>query len=177
MELIVSVILLFLLVFFLTANYQTLSKAATQAKKYEALESVDYAFNDLLVKDILQANRVAITRGRDYDILYLYETRNSLHSRGVASVAYCVLKENKSLLRVEGRLPFRLPIVGSIVYRYNFLPFEGEVKSFKAYKSRKFETDSDSAAKNCALLLYLDSENTAEPKLLEFGLLNTTACE
>ncbi|MDR2034897.1 MAG: hypothetical protein LBP89_09805 [Helicobacteraceae bacterium] len=172
-ELIVSVTLLFLLILFLASNNKTLKTSLDQAQNIEAQEKADADLLNLLVTDILQSNEINIVHGREYDVLYLNSTRNSLRGHSAANVAYATLKPSAFLLRVESSKAFKLPIANAEeIYGYHFLPIETPLNSFKIYKSQKSGDQNSSA---CSVLLYI-APKEKEPRLLELGLLNSTAC-
>ncbi|MDR2152643.1 MAG: type II secretion system GspH family protein [Helicobacteraceae bacterium] len=170
-EMIVSVVILFMLVFFLAKVNQTLKTSLRESQKYEAIEKRDYDLNALLIKDIMQAESVDIARGREYDQLYVRASRNSLNGHSKAHIAYAALKPSAALIRVEHSAPFKLPIIDAETYKYRFLTFEEPLKSFKIYKSQK----RDQNASSCSLLIYIAPKDE-EPKLIELGLLNASAC-
>ncbi|MDR0665180.1 MAG: hypothetical protein LBF86_06635 [Helicobacteraceae bacterium] len=170
-EMIVSVIILFLLILFLSNANQTLRDSLKQSQEYEALEKRAHDLSALLIRDILQADGVSVTQGREYDQLYLVASRNSLSGHSGTNIAYAALKPSAALIRVESPSVFKLPVGGADVYKYRFLSFEQPLNSFKIYKSRK----SDSNGSACSLLIYIAPKDE-EPKLFELGLLNASAC-
>ncbi|MDR2638409.1 MAG: hypothetical protein LBC09_01065 [Helicobacteraceae bacterium] len=170
-ELIVSVVILFLLIFFLANANLTLRASLEQSQKYEAIEKRDYDFASLLIADIMQADGVNIARGREYDQLYLSASRNSLRGLSRTNIAYAALKPSATLIRIESPRNFKLPIESGEVYKYHFLPFAQPLDSFKVYKSQKRDQNGSS----CSLLIYIAPKGE-EVKLFELGLLNASAC-
>jgi prepilin-type N-terminal cleavage/methylation domain-containing protein len=170
-ELIVSVVILFLLIFFMANANLTLRGSLEQSQKYEEIEKRDYDFSALLIRDILQADGVNIARGREYDQLYLSASRNSLRGLSKTNIAYAALKPSATLIRIEAPLNFKLPIESGEVYKYHFLPFAQPLDSFKIYKSRKRDQNGSS----CSLLIYIAPKGE-DPKLFELGLLNASVC-
>ena len=174
LELIISVSLIFLLVLFLTGNYGTLKKAIDQAARIESEERDRDALTDLLTKDILQAHEIAIVRGKEYDLLQVGNTPNSLYARTRAYITYAVLKPSNRLIRIESSAKIALPFSSSaLAYQSDFLVIDQPLRSFKIYKSEKSEE-----LKGCALLLFLElAEGAAqETVLIELGLLHSAAC-
>ncbi|MDR1450764.1 MAG: prepilin-type N-terminal cleavage/methylation domain-containing protein [Helicobacteraceae bacterium] len=170
-ELIVSVAILFLLVFFLAHNHRTLQMSLDQSLRYEAIEQSDDDLISLLIRDIVQSDEINIARGREYDQLYLGGSRSSLRGFGRTNIAYVALKPSASLIRIEAPFSFRVPVERAEAYRYHFLPFGQPLDSFKIYKSQKRD-QNDSA---CSVLIYI-APKEKEPRLLELGLLNASAC-
>lgn len=169
-EIIVSTLILFLIVFALSKAYATLKTGIVVAKKLEEKSLDKTELIRLLYSDFVQASDINITAGKDFDIVQVSSTRNSLYDAPNSSVLYLVTKSTKELLRIESREKVVLPIVGADQYKYNYLPFGKELKSFKVLKS------SRDKSLNCSLLIFIEFRESAEPLLFEFALLNRNGC-
>lgn len=176
LELMVSVLLLFLIVFFLGRSYATLKTATETGERHEASQSRSHALSQLLVRDILQANELNITAGRDFDVLSLRQVRHSLYGRSRSEVVYAVTKPEKQLIRLEDDRAIALPVSPADAYGVDFLTLPGALKSFKVIKSQKKKEDGNET-KGCTLLIFLEPDSKQEPLLLELGLLNHNACQ
>jgi hypothetical protein len=169
-EMIVSVVILFLLVFFLADVQQTLKRTIDASSGREETESAEEGLFNLLTSDVLQAAEVNIVHGRQYDVLYLSNGRNSLRGASASFVSYAALKPSGTPIRIESSAAFKLPINSADVYKYHFLPLGAPLDSFKIYKSAK-KADSS----GCSLLIYI-APKEKEAKIIELGLLNAAAC-
>ncbi|MDR0747483.1 MAG: hypothetical protein LBE89_06300 [Helicobacteraceae bacterium] len=167
LELIVSITLLFLIVFFLVSNYGALKTAVEQSKHYERREIFYNTLVRLFTKDILEAEKITIRSGKTMDTVFIERTLNSLYGRSEANVYYTVLKPSRKLIRIESQEEASFPISTTDSYRYNFLVIDREISNFKVHKS--------AGVKKCGILLFVDIEND-DPIILELGLLNNTSC-
>ncbi|MDR3347228.1 MAG: hypothetical protein LBN32_01305 [Helicobacteraceae bacterium] len=174
-ELMISVLLIFLLVFFLASNSSSLKTTATQAERYEKEERAIDELSAMLTRDLLQAVRISVEFGRDYDTLFIDSTRNSLYGRSQAYVIYTVLKDSGSLLRIEADMKIPLPLTSTHdTYRSDFLALDVPIRTFKAQKSSSIK--SESGASGCAALIFVEFDDTKDPLLMEIGMLNASAC-
>jgi type II secretory pathway pseudopilin PulG len=167
LELVVSVTLLFLIVFFLASNYGALKTAVEQSERYEKREIFYNSLIRLFTKDILEAERITIKSGKTMDTVLIGKTLNSLYGRSEANVYYAVLKPSRKLIRIESQeeMPFPISITDS--YKYDFLVIDREINNFKIHKS--------AGVKKCGILLFVDIEND-DPIIMELGLLNDSSC-
>lgn len=174
LELLISVLLLFLIVFFLGRSYATLKSAAETGQRHERAQSEMHTFSQLLVRDFLQASEMNVTAGRHYDTVLLKGVAHSLYGRSRAEVSYAVLKPQKQLIRMERGKTVFLPVAPIEAHNVDFLVLPPELKSFKVIRSEK-NAESNST-RGCCLLIFVEFEEGREPLLLELGLLNHEAC-
>ena len=171
-ELIISVVLLFLIVFFLVNNYQTLKNAAALSTKHETQEAFMEDFVNLISKDLLQAKSIAVKSGKNTDIVYIEETTNSLYGKSRTNVSYAVLREANELIRIESIAPITLPQPSaSASYAHDFLVIDRKFTTFKVYKGR----GDNNTSSGCTVLIGFQIEGN-DPFLIELGLLNSSAC-
>jgi len=110
-ELMVSIALTVIVVFFLYKALETQRKSNTiLTKKYAAIEKENLLFK-LLYADIYESNESSIEKifNKDYNILYL-STKNSLHQIPFAHVVYYINPKKKTLVRLESAYPLKLPV-------------------------------------------------------------------
>lgn len=175
LELMVSVLLLFLMVFFLGRTYSTLKQAAESGQRHERIQNASHGFSQLLVRDFLQANDLNISRGRDFDSVQLKGVKHSLYGRSRSEITYAVLKPQRQLIRLEAQQTIALPVPADRQYQIDSLILPDLLKSFKVYRTQGAKENNSTLG--CGVLLFVEFEGGREPLLLEMGLLNHDACK
>ncbi len=168
LELMISVLLISLMVFFISQGESVLRSAADTMQRANEAQQSRQKVLDLLVADLLQAQRVSVLSGREYDQLYLHGTRHSLYGRPKAEVVYLVRKPEQTLMRLESAEAITLPIPSGRLTQTHHLLITEALTSFKVYIAKE--------EARCSALLYIDRREEELPLLLELGLLNHDAC-
>lgn len=165
-ELIVSTVILFIIVFALAKAYSGLKTGIDVAKKAEIVAKSKSDLIDLIYADFVQGVDFNITKGRDFDFVVIGSSKNSLYDAPNSSVAYIVTKPDKKLMRIESTQKIALPITASDLYRYHYLELTSEISGFKIYRSKPRKS-------SCTMMIFIDSD---KPIVFEFALLNQNSC-
>jgi prepilin-type N-terminal cleavage/methylation domain-containing protein len=169
LELMISVVIVSLMVFFISRGESVLRNAAGAMERANAAQHDRQQQLDLFVQDLLQADKLRILSGREYDQLYLQESRHSLYGRPRAAVVYLVKKPDRTLMRLEAAHDFALPLTSGQIERVDALTVSHEpLRAFKIYRA--------AGEGRCRSLIFLEYE-AQEPLLLELGLLNQNMCQ
>ena len=171
LELMISVVLISLMVFFIARGEWVLRIAADQMQKEGLNQQARQGVSDLLVRDLLQAQKVRILAGRNYDQLFLGSTAHSLYGRAQAEVVYLISKPDRALMRLESASSLVLPLSSNRQIPVHHLSVLPDLQAFKVHLFRDEEKQG-----RCSVLLYLQ-RGEGEPLLLELGLLNHNACQ
>jgi len=110
-ELMVSIVLTVIVVFFLYKALTMQEKANKSLQKKSKIITKSNKLFELLYRDFKESNssKVVNTFNKDYNIFFL-ATTNSLHELPFAYVVYYINAKDKTLVRLESSLPLRLPI-------------------------------------------------------------------
>lgn len=169
LELMISVMLISLMVFMISRGESSLRIASEAMQRAGDAQEIRQGVLSLLIDDLLQAQKVRILSGREYDQLFLDNTRHSLYGRPKSQVAYLITKPDRHLIRLESSRVLTLPLQMTALERTHHFTVLREVDSFKAY------LDQNPQKEGCQILIYIDPK-ADDPLLFELGLLNNDSC-
>ena len=136
-ELMISIVLTVIVVFFLykALNMQEQANVSLQKKKDLLNESNE--FFSLIYRDFKEANESSIinTFNKDYNILS-FKTKNSLHDIPFSYVLYYVNAKDKTLVRLESASPIHLPLTPEKVAFVFADVLMKEVKKFRIFPAK-----------------------------------------
>lgn len=163
LEVMISISILSLIFVYLYSSIDSLKRSNSFYEKKNEVIKFQEKILKVLYSDLILSNKkidLLEDGSKDYSILRIDKTKNSLYNIKETTVIWFVSKEEDTLIRVESKKDINLPI------KYDDIPYVyldkifSECKAFKLYKSN----DKDK------LLLYLKKENSKE-LIFEFNLL------
>lgn len=153
-ELVISIFLLGIIVYFLYGAVASLQKSNTIFAKRSQSAFYNQKILSMLQKDLFFATKLSLS-GHDNTMVQM-QTNNSMYAIDAPYVTWMLKPDLKKLVRFESTLPFsKMNAKNSPYYHMSIIPKTCEM--FKIYQSRKKEN----------ILLYIKFKGE-EPLLYEF---------
>lgn len=135
-ELLVSVILFSLIFVFLYSEIDQVRSLREFYAKKENKFTQHERIRSLLFRDLAQADTMTILKeDKDYTVIALKPQRESLYNIAVANVVWLVMKQNRTLTRLESAERIDLPIEPAKLYTVHSDIIANDCTTFKAYES------------------------------------------
>lgn len=136
-ELLVSLALFALITFFLFGAIDTLRKQEAFFKKKEELIFQKNKTVSLLLSDFDRAQSLSIiaSASKDFDAVSIVGSNRSLYGIHDPFVAWVVLKEKNTLVRLESAFPLSIPVKQEFFYRTHSDVIAQNCEIFRVYDS------------------------------------------